>query len=458
MKNNMEQKPRILIIDDDRAVCTSISLLLKKADAQCQAVYQPRQVLPTIDQFQPHLIILDMNFTIETSGKKGLEMLKAIRKKCPNTPVILMTGWATVQLAVQGMKLGANDFIAKPWDNKQLFTSVKTLLDLHENAASTSDGPTHFKHIIGEDPSFRAVLAMAQRVSKTDASVLLQGDSGTGKELFAEAIHYASLRADRPFVKVNLGGISTSLFETEMFGHKKGAFTDAVSDRIGRFELANTGTIFLDEIGDLQPDSQVKLLRVLQERTFEPLGSSQTQKTDVRVISATNKNLEAMIADGTFREDLYYRINLIKIQIPALNQRTSDIPLLAKAFLLNMGELYDRPTLRIDRDALQWLQQQPFPGNIRQLKNLVERTALVSPNNLLTTKEFQQQYHGSTTMGGKIHLPAVGSVSLEEMELQMIRKALAFHQHKISPTARSLGITRSALYRRLNKYNIPYES
>ena len=275
----MKQAPSILIVDDDRTVCTSISLLLKKIGAKCIAVHQPKEVLPALDSFQPDLIILDMNFTIETSGKKGLDILQQIREIQKKTPIILMTGWATVQLAVHGMKMGANDFIAKPWDNKQLLNSVNTLLDLHRTATANNNSPTNFEHIIGEDADFKSILEMAQRVSKTNASVLINGGSGTGKELIAEAIHYASLRQDKPFVKVNLGGISNSLFESEMFGHKKGAYTDAIADRLGRFELADTGTIFLDEIGDLELSSQVKLLRVLQEQTFEPLGSSQSKKS-----------------------------------------------------------------------------------------------------------------------------------------------------------------------------------
>jgi DNA-binding NtrC family response regulator len=447
---------KVLIIDDDRTVCTSISLLLKRIEANCIVVHQPKEVLMTLVKEQPDLIILDMNFAVETSGRKGLDILKEIRGIQAETPIILITGWATVQLAVEGMKLGANDFIAKPWDNKQLLDSVNTLLEIHQQNKSSADKATFFEHIIGKDPAFTSVLETAQRVCKTNASVLISGESGTGKELIAEAIHYESLRANNAFVKVNLGGISTSLFESEMFGHKKGAFTDAVADRIGRFEMADKGTIFLDEIGDLELSSQVKLLRVLQEQTFEALGSSQTKKIDTRVISATNKNLEAMVVEGRFREDLYYRINLIKIQIPSLSQRQTDIPLLATFFINNLGDIYKRP-LCIERTALEWLQQQIFPGNIRQLKNLVERTALVSSHHVLSTKDFQQQYSGSEMNTGRISLPAVGSISLEEMELQMIKKALAFHDNKISPTARALGITRSALYRRLTKYGIPYE-
>ncbi len=451
----------ILIVDDDLAVCSSITLLLKRAGFHCSSVNHPRDIDRQIAVQQPDLILLDMNFTIDTSGKKGLATLKQVREQYPRIPVILMTGWATVQLAVEGMKIGAQDFLAKPWDNKQLLASVKTILALHQtdatSASSNTDTLNNFENLIGEDPKFKAILQVAQRVSKTNASVLIIGESGTGKELIAEAIHYESQRTDRPFVKVNLGGISASLFESEMFGHKKGAFTDAVVDRQGRFEIADTGTIFLDEIGDLESSSQVKLLRVLQEQTFEVLGSSQSKKVDIRVISATNKDLEKMVSDGSFREDLYYRINLIKITIPPLRERRSDIPLLVNFFLNNLKLSYELPDLSISTQAMNWLSQQHFPGNIRQLQNLVERAVLMTTNTQLELNDFQEHYRDRQLAAQEINLPTVGSISLEELEVKMIKKALSFHHNKISQVAKSLGITRSALYRRLQKYNIPYD-
>ncbi len=455
----MTQATHILIIDDDMAVRSSIKLLLKKANYTVDMIGHPRSLLQQIERQKPDLILLDMNFAVDTSGKGGLQALKEIRNTHPDIPVILMTGWATVQLAVEGMKLGAKDFIAKPWDNKKLLSSIKTILDLgpRKSAPAHRKAITDFDHIIGQDPVFKQMLQLARRVSKTDASVLIMGESGTGKELIAEAIHYESLRASKPFVKVNLGGISSSLFESEMFGHKKGAFTDASADRKGRFEMADTGTIFLDEIGDLELNSQVKLLRVLQEQTFEVLGSSQSKRIDVRVISATNKNLEAMVGEGTFREDLFYRINLIKIEIPPLRKRREDIPLLVNFYLNNLKTIYNRPDLRIDREAMNWIRMQEFQGNVRQLKNLVERVILISSGNKIGLKDFQNQYRNSTLTGAADRLPSVGSISLEEMEVKMIKKALAFHNHQISATAKSLGITRSALYRRLEKYNIPHE-
>ena len=450
----------ILIVDDDRAVCTSIALMCKRAGFQSAIVNQPKDILEKIHQVKPHLLLLDMNFTIDTSGRQGLSLLKKVVAYQPQLPVILMTGWATVELAVKGMKIGAKDFVAKPWDNKQLLQSIKTLFELQEmeQPAHEEESYEQFSPIIGQDPEFLKMLELAKRISKTNASVLIEGESGTGKELIAESIHYESKRKDRPFVKVNLGGISSSLFESEMFGHKRGAFTDAYADRIGRFSKADSGTIFLDEIGELPQESQVKLLRVLQEQTFEVLGSSKTQKIDVRVISATNKSLEKMVKEGLFREDLFYRINLIHLKIPPLRERRGDIPLLVHQFVQSLRQFYNRPDLLVTPAALDWIQQQDFPGNIRQLKNLVERTVLLAVKDTLTVEDFSPHLSQNISEKSLTEVPKVGSISLEEMEIQMIQNALAYHQNRVTDAARSLGITRSALYRRLAKYNIPYDS
>lgn len=447
----------IYIADDDQAVCISLALLLRRAGFEQKTFNHPRDLVTALEQQKPSLVLLDMNYTIDTSGRKGIATLKDILAIHADLPVILMTGWATVQLAVEGMKIGAKDFIAKPWENKHLLQSIKTILALENvktERRTVVAEKNSFNQIIGESPQLQDMLNIAKNVAKTNASVLITGESGTGKELVAEAIHYESLRAEKPFVKVNLGGISTSLFESEMFGHKRGAFTDASADRTGRFKLADTGTIFLDEIGDLAPPSQVKLLRVLQEQTFEVLGSSKTERIDVRVISATNKNLEQMVAQGIFREDLYYRINLITLHIPPLRERASDIPLLVKFFVEKLATIYQKDKLRVDRQALEYLSKQPFPGNIRQLKNVVERTVLMSQKNVLEVKDFQRHLRAATSEGGVQTLPKVGDLTLEEMEKKMIQKALTFHNYQISETARSLGITRSSLYRRLEKYGI----
>ena len=456
----------ILIIDDDIAIRASLKLLLQQAGYETAEVEGPKAALSFLKAQQPELILLDMNFSVETTGEEGLALLREIKLIWPQLPVILITGWGSIDLAVEGMKAGAADFIAKPWNNQRLLQAVETALRLANSDAEEEmtdgrgclDSSFDFNNIIGEDPQLIAILKTICRVSQTDASVLVMGESGTGKELIAEAIHQNSHRAQNPFVKVNLGGISSSLFESEMFGHKRGAFTDAHSDRVGRFELANTGTIFLDEIGDLDAGSQVKLLRVLQDRTYEVLGDSRTRQLDVRVVCATNRDLTAMVEKQTFREDLFYRINLIMIRLPALRERPGDIPLLARHFIQNLQQIYQRPKLDISRKALKWLSGLPFPGNIRELKNMVERTALVSDHDILEVEDFEKQRQAIPNKQAKGAMPAVGSMTLEEMEKTMISKAMQFHNANISQVAKSLGLSRAALYRRLDKYKIPYES
>ncbi len=452
----------ILIIDDDIAVRTSLVLLLQANGYHTADVSSAEAALSFLSRKEPSLIILDLNFSIETSGREGMGLLSEIRSLTTSVPVILITGWGSIDLAVEGMRKGASDFITKPWSNDHLLQSVKTHINLNarppgRHTRKELDSLYNLVHIIGEDEKMLELLEMAAGVAPTDASVLITGESGTGKELIAEAIHQNSHRAPRPFVKVNLGGISTSLFESEMFGHVRGAFTDARTDRIGRFELANKGTIFLDEIGDLDPGSQVKLLRVLQDRTYEVLGSSRTKSVDVRVVSATNRDLNGMVAAGTFREDLLYRINLITLHIPPLRERSGDIPALVEYFLGNLRQIYKRPALEVTKDALKWLQRLNLPGNIRQLKNLVERTVLVSRNNILGVEDFKKHLELSPGKKGAIQLPDVGMMTLEELEVMMIRKAMEFHKNRITRASAALGLTRSALYRRLEKYHIPYD-
>jgi DNA-binding NtrC family response regulator len=452
----------ILIIDDDIAIRTSLSLLLKKEKFSVKTASSPDETFQILNAEIPELILLDMNFSIETSGEQGIHLLKKIKNICPAVPVILITGWGSIGLAVEGMKAGAKDFITKPWQNDHLLQSVNTLLDLNKQKPETTnrrklDQKYHFENIVGQDDKLLQILETVGRVAITDAPVLITGESGTGKELIAEAIHLNSERKKRPFLKVNLGGISASLFESELFGHVRGAFTDAKSDRIGRFELAHRGTIFLDEIGELDLSSQVKLLRVLQERTFEPLGSSKSRSVDVRVICATNRDLEEMVKKGTFREDLFYRINLITVKLPSLRERAEDIPELANFFVENLKNIYQRPGLRISSSALKWLKTLQLPGNIRQLKNIVERTVLISGKEELGAEDFQKNVSSSLSSSAQA-LPEVGALTLEEMENEMIRRSMEFHRNKISKVARSLGITRFALYRRLEKYGIAYDT
>ena len=458
---NKEPWKNILVIDDDAAVGTSLKLMLSRAGMSVTIVNYPVDALEYLRSTKPDLVLLDMNFSIDTSGRQGLKLLESIQAIHPKLPIIMITGWGTLQLAVEGMKKGARDFLTKPWDNKELLSSIKTILTLDEQESlkpHNREIAMSFEGIIGRNKGFLEVIDKARKVSKTDASVLILGESGTGKELLAEAIHYESLRSNEAFVKVNLGGISSTLFESEMFGHKKGAFTDAHNDRKGRFEIAHKGTIFLDEIGDLDLGCQVKLLRVLQEKTFEVLGSSETSKVNVRVVSATNKNLSQMVADKSFREDLFYRINLICLTLPPLRERRDDIPLLVNHYVKNLSEIYQLPMTEVSEKAMAWLKDQPFTGNIRQLKNLVERTLLLSSKTLLEKEDFEVNQSSDIASGQNSSIPSVGQMSLEEMEKEMILKALEYHNYKIQKAALSLGITRSALYRRMSKFNIAYES
>jgi len=451
----------ILIIDDDIAIQTSLSLLFRKAGFAVRVADGPFETREVLAGETPELVLLDMNFSVDTSGDDGLRLLHYLRNQLPNVPVMLITGWGSIDLAVAGMKAGAADFITKPWQNDYLLQSVRTALKLAEGEPPSPgrqqlNQQYQFGNIVGEDAALLSVLNTIGRIAPTDAPVLITGESGTGKELIAEAIHQNSRRKRQPFVKVNLGGISSSLFESELFGHVRGAFTDARTDRVGRFELADKGSIFLDEIGDLDLASQVKLLRVLQDRTFEPLGSSKSRLADVRVICATNRNLDEMVARGTFREDLFYRINLITVRLPALRERPGDIPRLVNYFVDNLKTIYARPDLRINRAALRWLSDLKLPGNIRQLKNLVERTVLLAPGNELDVVDFQKHLPPSPPNTHGVSLPPVGSLTLEEMENQMIVRAMAFHNNHVASVARALGITRFALYRRLEKYGISY--
>lgn len=454
----------LLIIDDDIAIQTSLSLLFRKEGFAVRVADGPFETFDVLEEEKPEVILLDMNFSVDTSGDDGLRLLRRIRERLPNVPIILITGWGSIDLAVEGMKAGAKDFITKPWQNDHLLQSVRMVLNLAQAAPGSSnrrklDQQFQFENIVGEDPYLLDILTTVGRVAPTDAPVLITGESGTGKELIAEAIHQNSRRKRQPFVKVNLGGISSTLFESELFGHVRGAFTDAKVDRAGRFELASKGSIFLDEIGDLDPSSQVKLLRVLQDRTFEPLGSSKSRTVDVRIICATNRNLEEMVSNGQFREDLFYRINLITVRLPALRERPDDIPLLGIYFVNNLKTIYNRPDLRVSTSAQKWLKNLPLPGNIRQLKNVVERTVLLSPNDELQPNDFERNLPAAAmpfpTAPG--NLPQVGTMTLEEMEYQMIQRAMAFHQNRVARVARALGITRFALYRRLEKFGIPYE-
>ena len=454
----------ILIIDDDAAVRSSLTFLLKHAGFQPEAVPGPKEALEVVRAVAPELILMDMNFTLTTTGEEGIQLLRQVKVFRPDVPVILMTAWGSISLAVQGMQSGAFDFITKPWNNLVLLKSIRTALELSEQKKEVNaplnrldaDHKFHFDKIVGQSAALMEVLGTVSRIAPTNASVLITGESGTGKELIAEAIHANSPRLKEPFVKVNLGGLSQSLFESEMFGHKKGAFTDAYIDRTGRFEMANKGTIFLDEIGDLELSCQVKLLRVLQDQTFEVLGDSRPRKVDIRVVSATNRDLRAMVAERMFREDLFYRINLITVHLPALRERREDIPLLARYFADKQSEANGLPGVEFSSDALAYLRRLPFPGNIRELKNLVERTILVSGKTVLDASDFDSQ--GLSASAPKPVSPtSLEGLTLDELERQTILQALETHGGNLSHVATALGISRAALYRRLEKYGIPID-
>lgn len=448
----------ILIIDDDSAVRSSLSFMLKRAGYEAQVVPGPREAIEVVRTVAPDLILMDMNFTLSTTGEEGLTLLKQVKVFRPDTPVILMTAWGSIQLAVQGMQAGAFDFIPKPWNNAALLQRIETALELSTAPKETTQEQNdafNRNHIIGRSQGLTDVLNTIARIAKTNASVLITGESGTGKELIAEAIHINSQRAKHPFVKVNLGGISQSLFESEMFGHKKGAFTDASADRTGRFEMADKGTIFLDEIGDLDLSCQVKLLRVLQDQTFEVLGDSRPRKTDIRVVSATNADLRKMVNERTFREDLFYRINLITVKLPALRERREDIPLLVRHFADRQAETNGLPRTEFSADAMQFLSRLPYPGNIHELKNLVERTILVSGKPTLDASDFDAQYIRHNDQKAAESTSFIG-MTLDEIERQTILQALERHKGNLSQVAMALGISRAALYRRLEKHNINY--
>jgi two-component system, NtrC family, response regulator len=453
----------ILLVDDDPSVLASLTLLLKQAGRAAHGVGSPAEALAWLEAHECGLVLQDMNFSRQTAGGEGLALLRDIKARKPGLPVILMTAWGSIALAVEGMRAGASDFVTKPWTNLQILQAVQTALGLAAAAVPAAgavptreelDARHDFGPLVGRDPRLLRVLDLVGRVAPTDASVLITGESGTGKELVAEALHRNSRRRHGPFVKVNLGGISPTLFESEMFGHVKGAFTDARADRRGRFELADGGTIFLDEIGELDPAAQVKLLRVLQDRTYEPLGSSQPRTVDVRVVSATNRSLAEMVSAGAFREDLLYRLNLIAVQLPPLRERPEDVAVLALRFLEAVAAAHGREGLDLNPAALRFLRAQPWPGNVRQLRQWIERAVLVGPRGTLEPEHLAAAAEMEGGGGARDQLPAVGSMTMDEIERAMIVKSLRHHRGNLSRVAEALGLSRAALYRRLEKYGI----
>ncbi|MCM1489221.1 MAG: sigma-54 dependent transcriptional regulator [Muribaculum sp.] len=437
----------ILIVDDDAAIRKSLEFLLKRAGYDAESCPDPTCALDRVRSNEYELILMDMNYGISTSGEEGIALLRKVKIFLPDTPVILITAWGSIDLAVEGIKSGAFDFITKPWNNRVLLQRIETALSVYSQKAATSNRPFNNAGIICHNKEMLNLLSTVERIAPTDAPVLILGENGTGKEMIANAIHINSKRHSKPFVMVNLGGISQSLFESEMFGHAKGAFTGAVSSRKGRFELADKGTIFLDEIGDLDPSSQVKLLRVLQQHTFEVLGDSRPKKVDIRVVSATNADIPTMVREGRFREDLFYRINLITLRVPALRERPDDIPLLVRHFIQSSSASMGATPPEISADAMEYLTKLKYPGNIRQLKNIVERAVLMCGNRL-ETNDFSSQ------PGVESDIDASAKGTLEDAELTAIEQALEKAGGNHTTAARILGITRQTLYRRMEKYGL----
>jgi two-component system NtrC family response regulator len=452
------RRRRILIVDDDNAVQVSLALLLKQAGFDTACADDPHAALAQLAAHAFDLVLQDMNFSLQTSGAEGLALLERIKAAHPNVPVLLMTAWGSIGLAVRGVKAGAANFFTKPWDNAQLVGLVEATLELAAPAAvpnpsrAALDAAFDFSAIVGEHPKLLKVLATLGQVAATRAPVLILGESGTGKELIADAIHRNSPRAAQPIVKINMGAIASSLFESEMFGHVRGAFTDARADRVGHIASANRGTLFLDEIGELNRGDQVKLLRVLQDGRYQPVGASRVEQADVRVVSATNREPGELVAAGEFREDLFYRLNLITIRLPPLRERRSDIPLLARHIVAQVAASYGLGHVALAPAALDWLAGQPWPGNIRQLRQTLERTLLLAGKDVLTHADFLAS--GAVDDGVPGARLGVDGMTLDQVERLMIEQALRQHTGNISRVAKALGLSRTALYRRLERHGL----
>lgn len=451
------RKQRVLVVDDDASVQVSLALLLKQSGFEVLTCDEPGAVLPVLASQPIDLVLQDMNFSAQTSGEEGLALLAAIREQQPALPVLLMTAWGSINLAVRGVKAGAADFFTKPWHNAQLIELIRTTLELAATRPATRpdraalDREFDFRGIVGEHPELLKVLATVARVAMTRAPVLILGESGTGKELIADAIHRNSPRAGKLAVKINMGAITSSLFESEMFGHVKGAFTDAKFDRRGHVATAHGSTLFLDEIGELNRADQVKLLRVLQDQSYRPVGASQSEQADIRVVSATNRELAELVASGEFREDLFYRLKLITLRLPPLRERRSDIVLIAHQLIADLSAEYGLGEVTISQNARDWLTAQPWPGNIRQLKQVLERTLLLVGKPVLDQADFLEAEGAADRPRADV---AVDGMTLEQVERLMIEKALIQHDRNISRMAKALGLSRAALYRRLEKFGL----
>ncbi|HEY3628586.1 MAG TPA: sigma-54 dependent transcriptional regulator [Terracidiphilus sp.] len=451
-----KEKIRVLVADDQPHILEAVELLLAPQGMLVECVRSPQLVLEALGQSEYDVLLIDLNYTRDTtSGQEGLDLLARIQEMDGRLPVIVMTAWGNIDLAVESIKRGARDFIQKPWENERLMSLIRVHAELHqalrrarqlemENRLLRADGMPEF---VAGAPSMQPVLELIAQVGPSDANVLITGEHGTGKEIVAKLLHAASPRSRMPLVAVNAGGLPEGTFESEIFGHVKGAFTDARADRIGRFELANNGTLFLDEIANVPPRQQAKLLRVLETGELERVGSSQTRRVDVRVLSATNAKLHEEVASGGFREDLLFRLNTVEISLPALRDRREDIPLLAAHFLGKARARYRKQMSGFSSGAMQQMLQYPWPGNVRELEHTVERAVLlcrgeeIEPSNLAITS-------------ARSSMQSFENMSIDEVEALLIRKVLRRCDGNISQAAEALGLSRAALYRRIEKYGL----
>lgn len=452
---------KILIIDDNEDVLFSAKMLLKKHAQQVFIEKDPRKIPFLLNQNTYDLILLDMNFTEDiSSGNEGFYWLKEILARDPSAVVIMVTAFGDVEMAVRALKEGATDFVLKPWQNEKfiatlsaaakLKTSYKEISTLKKaNSALASQLNQDVNLVTGQSPAMQQLLHLMGRVAKTDADVLLLGENGTGKEVIARSLHQQSARADKVFISVDMGSLTESLFESELFGHKKGAFTDAKEDRVGRFEMANGGTLFLDEIGNLSMAMQAKLLTVLQRREVIRVGTGQPIPIDIRLICATNMPLGQMVQQGRFRQDLLYRINTVELHLPPLRERLEDLPLLINHFLTRYAHKYKQPAKSLSPQALERLKRYNWPGNIRELEHVLERATIISENQVLQPQDFffLQTLPLSAEPMGQTH-------KLDDVEKATVLKAMSKHDGNISKAAKELGLSRASLYRRLEKYGL----
>ncbi len=455
--------PRVLIADDQPDVLSALRLLLKGEGFQIESASSPAGVLAAVRELELDVVLMDLNYARDTtSGAEGLDLLRQIVSQESHLPVVVMTAWGSVEGAVEAMRRGARDYVEKPWDNARLVSILRAQVELgralrtgqrleQENRLLRKDG---LPELIAAARSMQPVLRMMERVGPSDASVLITGEHGTGKDVVARWLHASSPRAPKPLVTVNAGAIADGVFESELFGHVKGAFTDARSDRVGAFELADGGTLFLDEIGTMPMDQQAKLLRVLQTGEMARVGQSRTRRVDVRVVSATNSDIPRAVEEGRFREDLLFRLNTVEIHLPALRERREDVPLLANHFLRRQAAQYRKPIAGFDPEAMQLLLGYAWPGNIRELEHTVERAVLLAGGEWIAAEDLTLRARTPSASGAGAGVAALAEMSLEDAERVLIRKALERHDGNVSQAAEALGLSRSALYRRLQRFGL----